>query len=373
MLTTLGILAALLALQLIYPFVTVLAAQARPYRVPPPSPSVADKMPDFACIVTAYRNAEIAKPLLESLLRQTYPNWTAYLVADECPELSFRFSDERIVLLRPENPLRLKAKSIMYAWERFRRPHDHVVIFDADNVAHPDFLDEMLPFVRAGFVCAQGQRKAKNTDTDYAALDSLGEHYKNHIEREVPYRLGGSAVISGSGMVTRSDVYRAYLDGPEIQQGQRLWKKMLQEDKILQNFLLQQGHRIAYARDAVVYDEKSANGRSRGDPKRPLALLLLPECAQCAGLAWARSGQWKRQPSVLWHGDLGAAHVLAGRRRLGHGSGRLFCLALGLCRAARCAGYFFCQHFLGAMARRRTSGGLARCPESPLFCVPPSH
>jgi cellulose synthase/poly-beta-1,6-N-acetylglucosamine synthase-like glycosyltransferase len=260
MLTALGILAALLALQLIYPFVTVLAAQARPYRIPAPSPGVADKMPDFACIVTAYRNSEIAKPLLGSLLRQKYPNWTAYLVADECPEFGFSFSDERIVLLQPESPLRLKAKSIMYAWEHFRRPHDYVVIFDADNVAHPDFLNELLPFLRAGFVCAQGQRKAKNTDTDYAALDSLGEHYKNHIEREVPYRLGGSAVISGSGMATRSDVYRAYLDSPEIQQGQHLWKKMLQEDKILQNFLLRRGHRIAYARNAVIYDEKVQTG-----------------------------------------------------------------------------------------------------------------
>ncbi len=85
----------------------------------------------------------------------------------------------------------------------------------------------------------------------------MGEHYKNYLERYVPYLLGGSAVISGSGMATESVLYQAYLASPEIEQGQHQWKKMLQEDKILQNFLIQQNKRIAYARNAVVYDEKT--------------------------------------------------------------------------------------------------------------------
>jgi len=90
----------------------------------------------------------------------------------------------------------------------------------------------------------------------------MGEHYKNYIEREVPFRLGGSAVISGSGMATEFALYSAYLSSPEIEQGKHQWKKMLQEDKILQNFLLRRGERIAYARQAIVYDEKVENGEA---------------------------------------------------------------------------------------------------------------
>ena len=202
----------------------------------------------YACIVTAYRNSAIAKPLVESLLRQQYPHLIIYVVADECPDFDFGITDERLVLLQPATPLRLKAKSIIYAMEHYRRPHDYTVVFDADNLAHPQFLAEINRYVEAGYGCIQGQRTAKNLDTTYAALDSMGEHYKNYIERYVPYLLGGSAVISGSGMATRTDLYRAYLASPEIQQGQNQWKKMLQEDKILQNFLLRQDHRIAYAR-----------------------------------------------------------------------------------------------------------------------------
>ncbi len=244
--------------QLVYPFITVLLAQLRK-----PSPIQNAPNPrqiDFACVITAYRNAEIARPLIESLLHQTHHELMIYLVADECPNFTMPFSDKRLVILRPTDPLRLKVKSLAYALQKFQRSPDFVVVFDADNLAHPQFLEEISTFAQAGFRCIQGQRCAKNLDTTYAALDSMGEHYKNYIEREVPYRLGGSAVISGSGMATETSLYKCYLDSPAIQEGSSQGKKMLQEDKILQNFLLLKGERIAYARKAIVYDEKVATG-----------------------------------------------------------------------------------------------------------------
>lgn len=61
-------------------------------------------------------------------------------------------------------------------------------------------------------------------------------------------------------MATETNLYKAYLASPEIEQGQHQWKKMLQEDKILQNFILRQGGTIAYARKALVYDEKVDTG-----------------------------------------------------------------------------------------------------------------
>ncbi len=257
----------LITIQLVYPFVTVLLAQLFGRENHPPitnhqSTNHQPPIHHFACIITAYRNAAIARPLVESLLRQTHTNLTVYLVADECPDFDFVISDERFVVLRPDSPLRLKAKSLLHAIGNFRGPHDYVAVFDADNLAHPKFLETINRFANAGFRCIQGQRTAKNLDTTYAALDSLGEHYKNYIEREVPFRLGGSAVISGSGMATETVLYKAYLASPEIEQGKQQWKKMLQEDKMLQNFLLRRGERIAYSRYAIVYDEKVESGEA---------------------------------------------------------------------------------------------------------------
>lgn len=218
--------------------------------------------PDYACIITAFQNSAIAKPLVLSLLQQTYANLTIYLVADDCPDFEFDVQDERFVLLRPEAPLRLKANSILYALNHFQSPHAYTVVFDADNLAHPQFLEVLNRYTTSSYACVQGQRSAKNLDSSYAAADSLGEIYKNYIERYAPYLLGGSAVISGSGMATRSDLYQAYLDSPEIREGRHLGKKMLQEDKILQNFLLRRNTHIAFAREAVCYDEKVSSGEA---------------------------------------------------------------------------------------------------------------
>ncbi len=255
------IIAELFIAELTFPFITVLIAQ-----VLGKEKLVSRYFPerdfDFACIITAYKNAAIARPLVESLLRQTHVNLNIYLVADECPDFDFGIYDKRFVLLRPETPLRLKIKSIIHATRHFLRQHEYIVIFDADNLAHPKFLEELNKYANADYRCIQGQRMAKNLDTTYAALDSLGEHYKNYTERYVPHLLGCSAVISGSGMATETGLYLAYLESPEIALGQERGKKMLQEDKILQNFVLRQNKKIAYARQAIVYDEKVDSGEA---------------------------------------------------------------------------------------------------------------
>ncbi len=211
---------------------------------------------DFGNIITAYKNADIAKGLVASLLKQSHQNHHIYLVADDCDISNWDIEHEKVTVLRPSEPLNLKAKSIIHAVENFRRPHDFITVFDADNLAHPAFLSEINRFANAGFQAIQGQRTAKNLDTMMACADALGEFYKNYIERLVPFKIGSSAVISGSGMAVEAGLYKSYLACPEIEKGKHQWKKMLQEDKILQNFLLRQNHKIAYAWDAICYDEK---------------------------------------------------------------------------------------------------------------------
>ena len=146
--------------------------------------------------------------------------------------------------------------------ENFVRPHDYIAVFDADNLAHPQFLQIINEFANAGYTSIQGQRTAKNLDSLVAGADALGEFYKNYIDRFAPYKIGSSAVISGSGMAVEANLYKAYLASPEIEQGKHQWKKMLQEDKILQNFLLRKNEKIAYAWDAICYDEKVDDLRS---------------------------------------------------------------------------------------------------------------
>ena len=211
---------------------------------------------DFACIITAYKNSEITKPLVESLLKQQYSNFHIYVIADACEPVDYGIKSDRLTVLFPELPLNLKAKSIIHGVEHFVRTPDYIAIFDADNLAHPNFLTEINQYANNGYRSIQGQRTAKNLDTTIACADATGEFYKNYVERYVPYLIGSSAVISGSGMAVETELYKDYLYGEDIQQGKHLWKKMLQEDKILQNFLLRRKEKIAFAKDAIIYDEK---------------------------------------------------------------------------------------------------------------------
>ncbi|MEL6718945.1 MAG: glycosyltransferase [Bacteroidota bacterium] len=228
---------------LLFPFIKVLLSRL----IREKKPVVEAKTYDFANIITAYRNVEIARPLVESLLKQKHQKHHIYLVADKCDISNWDLEDEQFTLLKPEPDLNLKAKSIIHATEHFVRSHDYIAVFDADNLAHPEFLSELNRYANAGHRAIQGQRTAKNLNTTMAAVDALGEFYKNYVERYVSYLLGSSSVISGSGMAVESELYKAYLNSPEIQAGKEKWKKMLQEDKILQNFLLRRKQRIVYA------------------------------------------------------------------------------------------------------------------------------
>ncbi len=253
------LLSAILAFFLVLPTLNVLFSLFSKEKIRQPQEPVDF---DFGCVITAYKNIDIARGLVHSLLSQSHTDYHIYLVADACDISTWNLKHEKLSLLRPMEPLNLKAKSIIHAVESFVKPHDFIAVFDADNLAHPNFLAEINRYANAGFLAVQGQRTAKNLDTIMACADALGEFYKNYIDRLAPYLNGSSAVISGSGMAVEAELYKAYLGSPEIEQGKLQWKKMLQEDKILQNFLLRKNHKIAYAWNAVCYDEKVTSGQA---------------------------------------------------------------------------------------------------------------
>lgn len=287
----------LIAFFLILPFLIVLFSRFTSEKVRYMKPEEAgDRAFDYGCIITAYKNAEIAKPLIVSLLKQQYDKHLIYLVADECDVSGWDLEDERLRVLRPDPSLRLKAKSIIHAIEHFRRKHDYIVVFDADNLAHPNFLQEINKYANTGLRTIQGQRTAKNLDTTYACADAMGEFYKNFVDRYAPYLLGSSSVISGSGMAVESALYQSYLNSPEIQQGKEQWKKMLQEDKILQNDLLFKKEKISYAIDAIVYDEKVVSGDQVETQRSRWLFSYFQNLPNSSGILWRgiRNFNWNQ-------------------------------------------------------------------------------
>ncbi len=241
----------LLIFFLIFPFITVLLSLLAKERLKVKN----NEELDYGCIITGYQNVEIALPLIDSFLKQDYKKYHIYLVADNCDLSNITFPlSEKLTILSPPAKLGSKVKSFIYGISNFKRKHDAVLILDPDNLGHPSFLKEINHYFQAGFLAVQGKRTAKNLDSVYACIDATGELYFNYTQKEVPYLLGSSANIAGSGMAVEYNLFNDYLNNPRIKDN--LDKVIVAEDKILQNHLVGKGYRIAFAKKAVLYDEK---------------------------------------------------------------------------------------------------------------------
>jgi cellulose synthase/poly-beta-1,6-N-acetylglucosamine synthase-like glycosyltransferase len=214
--------------------------------------ALTDKNFEFGIIITAHQEIQFLFPLVDSILKQTYPSFFVYIVADDCNTDELKFNDPRVKVLKPEPSLNAKIKSIHYGIEHFSRKHDSVIILDADNLIHPSFLATMNAYYQKGYRVVQCTFKPKNTDTDYERMDAIGDMFNFFLEREIRMRTGLSAAIWGSGVAVDLDLYQ------EVQYSNLLGGF----DKKLQSHLVLNVDRIAFAPEAILFDEKITSGKS---------------------------------------------------------------------------------------------------------------
>ena len=205
---------------------------------------------DYAVIVTAYEQTNLIPSVVDSILRLNYQNFLIYVVADKCDISGLRFADQRVVILRPEQTLSNNIKSHFYAIDRFQRPHERLTIIDSDNLVEPEYLNELNTVFAQGYEAVQGVREAKNLNTNYACLDAAGDIYYRYIDRELLFAAGSSASLSGSGMAFTTRLYKDCLEN--------LVNSGAGFDKILQYEIINRKLKIAFAEQAIVYDEKTS-------------------------------------------------------------------------------------------------------------------
>ncbi|MCX2574875.1 glycosyltransferase [Pedobacter sandarakinus] len=206
---------------------------------------------DYGIIVTAYEQTELLPAVVNSLLKLNYTNYLIYIVADKCDISSLNFDDDRVVLLRPPETLASNTRSHLYAIDNFTRPHELLTIIDSDNLVDPEYLNVLNIYFDNGFEAVQGVRKAKAYATNIASMDAARDLYYHFFDGEVLFELGSSATLAGSGMAFTTALYNECfrthdMDGAGF-------------DKVLQAKILMRDKRIAFAKHAVVFDEKTAN------------------------------------------------------------------------------------------------------------------
>ncbi|PWJ58776.1 cellulose synthase/poly-beta-1,6-N-acetylglucosamine synthase-like glycosyltransferase [Dyadobacter jejuensis] len=215
--------------------------------------SVASTPPDYGIIVTAYQYTDQLEAVVDSILQSEYNHYMVYVVADNCDISKLHFSDPRVVLLRPERILAGNVRSHFYAIQHFVRPHTHLTIIDSDNLVESDYLSQLNSFFEAGFKAVQGVRQAKNLDTSLSRLDAARDIYYHYYDGKLLFKIGSSATLAGSGMAFTTSLYRQCLEGREVD-GAGF-------DKVLQHAIVSRGERIAFADEAVVWDQKTAESQ----------------------------------------------------------------------------------------------------------------
>jgi len=207
--------------------------------------------PDYAIIVTAYEQTDYLQQVVSSLLDLNYSNYMIYIVADNCPSALLAFNSDRVVVLRPPHTLASNIKSHDYAIKNFIRKHDIITIIDSDNLVHPEYINELNLYFDQGFEAVQGLRAAKNLNSTYACLDAARDLYYHFYDGELLFKLGSSATLAGSGMAFKAGLYQDAIVALDFH-GAGF-------DKVVQAGILLSGKRIAFAKNAIVYDEKTVN------------------------------------------------------------------------------------------------------------------
>lgn len=208
----------------------------------------------FGVIVTAYQETKFIKPIIDSILKQSYTNYEIYVVADDCDITHLKFCDKRIHILRPDNTLSSNTRSIQYAIENFDQRVEVMVLFDPDNLLHPEFLQTLNNYYNAGYKAVQGNLCSKNCVSAYEQMDSVGTIFYNFIDREARSLFDFSVNIWGCGVSVLTDVYKKISYDTKSDFGGF--------DKHMQSEIAQLVPVIGYASDAIFYDEKISDGKN---------------------------------------------------------------------------------------------------------------
>jgi len=207
----------------------------------------------FAFLIPAHNEEQVLGPLLDSLNALAYPkeHYHIYVAADRCRDstASLASSKGATVIERWEGRSG-KTWNIRYALEHIPLDlFDYVIIIDADNLVHPEFLLEIDSFLQANpnTKAMQTYLDVKNPfDTWVTKAISIAYWISNFIWFRSREALGLSVTLGGTGMVLSTELLK-----------KRGWRaESLTEDLELHVDLVLAGDRVRYCERARVFDEK---------------------------------------------------------------------------------------------------------------------
>ncbi len=209
----------------------------------------------YGIIIAARNERLVIGNLIDSIHAQTYDadKMKIFVVADNCTDDTAEICRSKgcIVYERFDKVHARKGYAMEYLFDKINEDYgieslDGYVVFDADNLLHPTFMEELNKAFDTGPGIVVGYRNTKNFDQNFISA-GYGIHFMRSVVQLHRPRtwMNSSTHIAGTGFVVAS---RLLKNG---------WHyTCLTEDTQFTLNSVAQGEYIAFCEDAEFYDEQ---------------------------------------------------------------------------------------------------------------------
>ena len=207
----------------------------------------------FAVVIPAHNERVVIGNLVDCCLAMDYPHelFDVFVIADNCTDDTAAVSEQHGAQVIERTNMRRRGKGFALADAFHRllaaRSYDAVVVFDADNLVAPNFLQVMNAELIAGRQVIQGRIDCKNPDDTWvSATFGMSFWTSNRFWFLAKHNLGLSAALGGTGMCMSTEALRAVGWDPTT----------LTEDLEFSAKALLAGYKTYWSHDAAIFDEK---------------------------------------------------------------------------------------------------------------------
>lgn len=212
----------------------------------------------YAIMIAARNEENVIGQLLQSISEQTYPAelTTVYVVADNCTDKTAEIARAHgaICFERTDPDHRTKGYALQYLFRQVEQTcgisaYDGYVVFDADNILCPDYLEKMNRAFDSGEKIVTSYRNTKNWESNCIAAS-----YAIHWLRTARCENRGKSVlrlacrVQGTGFLFANELVKngwIYTD--------------LTEDRSFCADAVRNGYRISYQHEAEFFDDQPEN------------------------------------------------------------------------------------------------------------------
>lgn len=212
----------------------------------------------FGVIICTHNEEECIAETIKSIKSQNYPQEKIkiFVVCDNCTDNTAEIAKNQgaeVIIKNNPNEAR-KGFALKYGLDILIKRDDGIesyLIFDADSILHPDFIDKMNDAFDSGSQIARGYCNAKNYDQNiYSGITSLYSIRDNRFNCRVRSAFNIPQLLIGTGMMISRKVFEETggWDCTSLSEDAEFTLKRINENRM-----------IDYVDQAIYYDEMQSS------------------------------------------------------------------------------------------------------------------